>query len=399
MIDRRIGKIKVRRGTNLQRKLVTFEEGEILYTIDSKRAYVGDGSTLGGNVISNINYITTVAGLPSNVVYGDIIHVETTNDTYIVGHDLDGITLKLILIASSDISSNIKKEIDDLYNKIRPLTGCLTPIQPPQPPPVIPFEWVIEPVDVVYSNNVVINAVFTAKARGPYDDIVYTWEKLISGTTTTTTTAISTIVDNTLLITHGNDFIVTHQNDNFLIKTDTFTTIITSTVTNTNTGNWVLIPSNIGEKLTILDAQPSDIGYYRCIATSKAGRLVSVKAKLDIQNIEFKWNIQPQSYSTQVGTPAQFTAEAYNTFNEPITYQWYKDNIIITGATSKTYSILRTLKSDLGNYKCEATTTYNGTLRSITSNIANLNIGSSYILGKNPTVYIVSRAGEYIKWR
>jgi hypothetical protein len=393
MIDRRIGKIKVRRGTNLQRKLVNFEEGEILYTIDTKRAYVGDGSTLGGNVISNLNYITTVAGLPSNVVYGDIIHVETTNDTYIVGHDLDGITLKLILIASGNFSDNLKREIDDLYNKLRPLTGCLTPILPPEPPKIIPFEWVIEPVDVVYSNDVVINAVFTAKARGPYDDIVYTWEKITTGTSTISTI----IVDNTLLITHSNDFIVTHGNDNFLIKTDTTTTSLT--VIDPIIENWIVIQKAIGEKLTILDAQQKDIGYYRCIATSKAGRLVSVRAKLDISSIEFKWRIQPQSYSTQIGSPAQFTAEAYNTFNEPITYQWYKDDIIIAGATSKTYSILRAFKTDLGKYKCVATTTYKGSSKSIISNIADLNIGSSYILGKNPTVYIVSRAGEYIKWR
>ena len=394
MIDRRIGKVKVRRGKNLQRKLVTFEEGELVYTTDTKRAFVGDGSTLGGNVISNKNYITTVAGLPANVSYGDIIHVETTKNTYIVGYDLDGITLKLILIASGNFGDELQKEIDDLYNQIRPLTGCLITKDPDlPPPPTIPFEWVIEPVDQSYANSVVINAVFTAKARGPYDDIVYTWEKLTAGTTTTTTT----IVDNTLLITHGNDLIVTHGNDNIIIKSESST--ITTTTPNASIENWLVVPKAIGEKLTILNAQPSDIGYYRCIATSKAGRLVSVKAKLDIQSIEFKWNIHPQSYSTQIGSPAQFTAEAYNTFNGTITYQWYKDDVIITGATNKTYSIARAFKTDIGKYKCVATTTYNGTPRSITSNIANLDIGSSYILGKNPTVYIVSRAGEYIKWR
>jgi hypothetical protein len=396
MIDRRIGKVKVRRGNNLQRKLVTFEEGELIYTTDTKRAFVGDGSTLGGNVISNKNYITTVAGLPANVAYGDIIHVETTKNTYIVGYDLDGITLKLILIAAGDLGDELQKEIDDLYNQIKPLTGCLVtkdPDLPPVLPPVIPFEWVIEPVDQSYANNVVINAVFTAKARGPYDDIVYTWEKLTAGTTTTSTTT----TNDTLLITHGNDLIVTHGNDNFLINSESTTT--TTTTPNASIENWVAIPKAIGEKLTIIDAQQKDVGYYRCIATSKAGRLVSVRAKLDIQSIEFKWSIQPQSYSTQIGSPAQFTAEAYNTFSGVITYQWYKDDIIISGATSKTYSISRTFKTDIGKYKCVATTTYNGTLRSITSNIVDLDIGSSYILGKNPTVYIISRAGEYIKWR
>ena len=325
--------------------------------------------------------------------YGDIVHVETTKNTYIVGYDLDGITLKLILISAGNISDDLQKQIDDLYNQIKPLTGCLTPVVPPTQPPVIPFEWVIEPVDQSYPNSLVINAEFTAKARGPYDDIVYTWEKLTAGTTTTTTT----IVDNTLLITHGNDLIVTHGNDNIIIKSESTTT--TTTTNDPLIENWIAIPRAIGEKLTILNAQPSDIGYYRCIATSKAGRLVSVRAKLDIQSIEFKWIVQPQSYSTQIGSAAQFTAEAYNTFSGVITYQWYKDDIIIAGATNKTYSIARTFKTDIGKYKCVATTTYNGTPRSIISNIADLDIGSSYILGKNPTVYIISRADEYIKWR
>ena len=358
MIDRRIGKIKVRRGTNLQRKPIVFEDGEIVYTIDTKRAFIGDDSTEGGNDISNINYITTATGLPSNVEYGDIVHVETTKNTYIVGYDVDGITLKLILIASGNLNVELQKEIDDLYNKIRPLTGCLTALEPTTPPP---FEWVIEPVNQSYSNSIVINAEFTAKARGPYNDIVYTWEKLTAGTTTTTTT----IIDNILLITHGNDLIVTHENDNLLIKSVSST--ITTTTPDASIENWVAIPKAIGEKLTIRDAQPKDIGYYRCIATSKAGRLVSVRAKLDIQSIEFKWSVQPQSYKTQIGLSAQITAEAYNTFNGTITYQWYKDDIIIAGATNKTYYILRVFKSDLGQYKCVATTTYNGTPRSITS--------------------------------
>jgi hypothetical protein len=347
MIDVRIGKVKVRRGTDVQRKLVTFEEGELVYTTDTKRAFIGDDNTLGGNVISNVNYITTVAGLPSNVVYGDILYVETTKKSYIVGYDTDGVTLKLFLIADGSIGDDLFKKINDLLNQIRPLTGCLASKEPPpEPPPNVIFEWVIQPTDQSYTNNVVINAVFTAKAKGPYEDIIYTWEK-----------------------------------SDILVE------------------NWIPIPKAIGENLTILNAQQSDIAYYRCIATSQAGILSSTKAKLDIQSIEFKWSIQPQSYSTQINSPAQFIAEAYNTFNGTITYQWYKDDIIIAGATNKIYSIPRTFKTDIGKYKCVATTTYNGTPRSITSNIVDLDIGSSYILGKNPTVYIVSRAGEYIKWR
>ncbi len=46
-----IAKIKFRRGSESERKNVIFDEGEPAYTVDSKRIYVGDGTTNGGNPI------------------------------------------------------------------------------------------------------------------------------------------------------------------------------------------------------------------------------------------------------------------------------------------------------------------------------------------------------------
>lgn len=131
MIDRRIGKIKIRRGTDAQRKSVAFEEGELVYTTDKKRVYVGDGVTVGGIVISNRNYIVNTLGnpasLPSDSVYGDIIYDRSAGNTYIVGANLDQ-SLKLILIASTsnaDCCTQLQLEIDDLYTKLNSITACL----------------------------------------------------------------------------------------------------------------------------------------------------------------------------------------------------------------------------------------------------------------------------------
>ena len=49
-------KIKIRRGRNIDRVKVILEEGELGYTIDTKRAYIGDGSTYGGNVLGAKNF-------------------------------------------------------------------------------------------------------------------------------------------------------------------------------------------------------------------------------------------------------------------------------------------------------------------------------------------------------
>jgi hypothetical protein len=44
--------LKIRRGTNSERLTITPVEGELIYTTDTKRLFVGDGATVGGNVVS-----------------------------------------------------------------------------------------------------------------------------------------------------------------------------------------------------------------------------------------------------------------------------------------------------------------------------------------------------------
>ena len=49
--------LRLRRGTNAERLTITPESGEIIYVTDSKKLYVGDGSTVGGNLVSGVNNI------------------------------------------------------------------------------------------------------------------------------------------------------------------------------------------------------------------------------------------------------------------------------------------------------------------------------------------------------
>jgi hypothetical protein len=46
--------LQLRRGTDAERKLATFSPGEIIYTTDTKKVFVGDGSTLGGKLVGGI---------------------------------------------------------------------------------------------------------------------------------------------------------------------------------------------------------------------------------------------------------------------------------------------------------------------------------------------------------
>ena len=53
--------LKIRRGSNASRLTITPVEGELLYTTDTKKIFVGDGSTLGGTQVSGVNAGTNKA--------------------------------------------------------------------------------------------------------------------------------------------------------------------------------------------------------------------------------------------------------------------------------------------------------------------------------------------------
>lgn len=65
MIDRKIIKFQLRRGTEAERTQIVFDEAELIYATDSKIAYVGDGITLGGVPLVN-NDNNNVTSLTAN---------------------------------------------------------------------------------------------------------------------------------------------------------------------------------------------------------------------------------------------------------------------------------------------------------------------------------------------
>lgn len=73
-----ISKIKFRRGTDDQRRSVIFDQGEPVYSLDTKRLYVGSGTDSGGFVVGNKNFTGIInyyslSTIPSEI--GDLAHV------------------------------------------------------------------------------------------------------------------------------------------------------------------------------------------------------------------------------------------------------------------------------------------------------------------------------------
>ena len=74
MPDITIIKLKIRRGTDVQRKSVVLEQSELGYTTDTKRVFVGDGVLSGGNIVGNITWSPQTRTNITNAQIGDIVY-------------------------------------------------------------------------------------------------------------------------------------------------------------------------------------------------------------------------------------------------------------------------------------------------------------------------------------
>lgn len=61
-------KLKIRRGTDSQRKSVVLEQGELGYTTDTARVFVGDGTTTGGRPVGSVIHTPVSNSLSRNTV-------------------------------------------------------------------------------------------------------------------------------------------------------------------------------------------------------------------------------------------------------------------------------------------------------------------------------------------
>ena len=120
MQEKHIRKLKIRRGNDNQRKVTLFEEGELVFIKDTERVYVGDDTTLGGNKISNKNFLIESSIKPEAAQSGDIFLDQTDTSTYMV--DLTGGTIQIIPSLSS-CCVNIKKDIDIIDALLKRLSG------------------------------------------------------------------------------------------------------------------------------------------------------------------------------------------------------------------------------------------------------------------------------------
>ena len=123
--------------------------------------------------------------------------------------------------------------------------------------------------------------------------------------------------------------------------------------------NGTNIDQAVSSSYSINDIQMSDAGDYVVVVTSANGQSVTSNiATVTVINptptpLPPVITEQPSSQTIIVGDGAVFNVNASG--ESPFSYQWFKDNTEIVGATGNTYIIQTSTLNDAGDYKATVT--------------------------------------------
>ena len=142
------------------------------------------------------------------------------------------------------------------------------------------------------------------------------------------------------------------------------------------------IASATSSTYSIASVQSADAGNYTVVVTNSAGTVTSSAATLIVSASATAPAIttQPANVTATAGSAASFSVVASGT--GPLTYQWKKGGVNISGATSSSYSIASAQTGDAGNYTVVVT----NSAGSATSNSATLTVNASSGGGTAPAI-------------
>ena len=95
---------------------------------------------------------------------------------------------------------------------------------------------------------------------------------------------------------------------------------------------------------------------FRCVVTNAFGNATSNEATLTV-NASPNINTHPSGLTVIQGQPATFMVAA--TGSTPLSYQWQRNQINISGANASSYTILNTTLADNGaKFRCVVTNAF-----------------------------------------
>lgn len=128
--------------------------------------------------------------------------------------------------------------------------------------------------------------------------------------------------------------------------------------------NFAAVNSATSTSLVITNAQLSDAGLYRLVATNSQGSVTSASATLTVNQAPVI-TTQPVGGTLQLG--GGLTLSVTTTGNPAPTYQWRKNGAAINGATAASYAITNATGADTGGYTVVVTNAVGATTSALAS--------------------------------
>jgi hypothetical protein len=141
--------------------------------------------------------------------------------------------------------------------------------------------------------------------------------------------------------------------------------------------NDIPIGSGTDKELIIYDATLNDDASYYCVISNKSYSVQTDTVKLNII-IPPSIVLQPVSINTNPNTTIFFNVSA--TGSSPITYNWYKENTLISSSFNNLLYIFNAQTTDLGNYYC----IISNQIGSVTSNTVQLTLNDPLVVVTTP---------------
>lgn len=117
--------------------------------------------------------------------------------------------------------------------------------------------------------------------------------------------------------------------------------------------NGVAISGATSATLSIASVQTTDAASYSVVVTNSVGSLASNAAALTVQVPVITISSQPVARSVNEGDAVSFSVVASSNGVSALTYQWYRNDVAISGATSATYSIAAAQLTHAGSYRVQ----------------------------------------------
>jgi plastocyanin len=127
----------------------------------------------------------------------------------------------------------------------------------------------------------------------------------------------------------------------------------------------VAIPGGTQDSYTLQSAQLSDSGTYTVKVSNMVNSVTSIGARVVVADVP-SIVTQPSSLTVNPGTLVTFSVAASGTI--PLTYQWQKEGVNLSGGTSATYKISAAKVTDTGTYNVVVSNAV-GSVKSVAANL------------------------------